>query len=58
MREDIILEVNGKKVKLKEFPMRALKGTVVGFIRSLNLEEKPKEITIKIVLDEKDSGSS
>ena len=58
MREDIVLEVNGKKVRLKDFPMRALKGTVVGFIKSLNLKEKPKEISIKIVLDEKDSGSS
>ncbi len=58
MREDIILEVNGKRVRLKDFPMRALKGTVVGFIKSLNLKEEPKEINIKIVLDEKDSRSS
>jgi hypothetical protein len=56
MREDIVLEVNGKRVKLKDFPMRALKGTVVGFIRSLNLEEDPREIRILIRLNEEDSG--
>ncbi|RLJ70016.1 hypothetical protein BCF55_0278 [Hydrogenivirga caldilitoris] len=58
MVEDIVLEVNGKKVRLKDFPMRALKGTVVGFIRSLNLEEEPKEIKIEIKLNEKDSRGS
>lgn len=56
MKEDIVLEVNGKRVKLKEFPMRALKGTVLGFVKSLNLEEEPKEIRIVIRLDEEDSG--
>lgn len=58
MREDIVLEVNGKRVKLKDFPMRALKGTILGFVKSLNLEEEPKEIRIKIKVDEEDKGSS
>ncbi len=58
MREKVILEINGKRVRLKDFPMRALKGTVVGFIRSLNLEENPKEISIKIILDDEDSGDA
>ena len=57
MKEEIVLEVNGKRVRLKDFPMRALKGTVFGFIKSLNLEEEPKEIKIKIVLDEEDNGN-
>ena len=56
--EEVILEVNGKRVKLKDFPLRALKGTVVGFIKSLNLEEEPKQITAKITLNEKDSRGS
>ncbi len=56
MKEDIVLEVNGKRVKLKDFPMRALKGTVVGFVKSLNLEEEPREIRIVIRVDEEDSG--
>ncbi len=56
MKEEIVLEVNGKRVRLKDFPMRALKGTILGFIRSLNLEEEPKEISIEIRLDEEDSG--
>lgn len=56
MTGEVVLEVNGKEVRLKDFPMRALKGVVVGFVRSLNLEEEPKEIKVKIVLDEEDSG--
>ncbi len=56
MKEEIVLEVNGKRVRLKDFPMRALKGTILGFIRSLNLEEEPKEISIEIRLDEEDNG--
>ncbi len=56
MREDIVLEVNGKRVRLKDFPMRALKGTILGFIKSLNLEDQPREIKIEIKVDEKDSG--
>jgi len=55
MKGSVVLEVNGKEVRLKDFPMRALKGTVVGFVKSLNLEEDPKEIRIKIVLDEEDT---
>lgn len=58
MREEIVLEINGKRVRLKDFPMRALKGTILGFIKSLNLEEEPKEIDIKIKLDGEDSGDS
>ncbi len=56
--EEVILEVNGKKVKLKDFPLRALKGTVLGFVKSLNLEEEPREIKVKITLNEKDSRGS
>ncbi|WP_457601261.1 hypothetical protein [Hydrogenivirga sp.] len=58
MKEEIVLEVNGKRVKLKDFPMRALKGTIVGFIKSLNLEEEPQDIRIEIRLDEGNSGKS
>ena len=58
VREDVVLEINGKKIRLKDFPMRALKGTVVGFIKSLNLEEDPKEIKITIVLNDENSGDS
>lgn len=58
MKEEILLEINGKRVRLKDFPMRALKGTILGFIKSLNLEEEPKEINIKIKLDGEDSGDS
>ena len=56
--EEVVLEVNGKRVKLKDFPLRALKGTVLGFVKSLNLEEEPKEIKVKIALNEEDSRGS
>ncbi len=56
MKERITLEINGKRVRLKDFPMRALKETVLGFVRSLNLEEEPKEVKIEIVLDEEGKG--
>ncbi len=54
--EETVLKINGKRVKLKDFPMRALRGTVLGFVRSLNLEEEPKEIEIIIKVDEEDNG--
>jgi len=53
MEDKVVLEVNGKRVRLKDFPMRALRGTVLGFVESLNLREEPKEITVKIVLNER-----
>ncbi len=57
MEKDIILEVNGKEVRLKDFPMRALRGVVLGFIKSLNLKESPREIKITLRVDEKDRGN-
>ncbi len=56
MREEVVLEVNGKRIRLKEFPMKALKGTVLGFVRSLSLEEEPKEVRVHIKLNEEDNG--
>jgi len=47
----IELEVNGKKVRLKEFPREALEGVILGFLGSLKLEEEPKEIKIYIRVD-------
>jgi len=46
------LEVNGKKVRLKEFPREALKGVLLGFLSSLKLEEKPKEVKVVIKVEE------
>ncbi len=46
------LEVNGKKVPLKEFPREALKGVVLGFLSSLKLKEDPKEVKVVIKLEE------
>ncbi len=44
----IELIINGKTVKLKDFPSRALESTIMGFLKTLTLQEIPKNITIHI----------
>jgi hypothetical protein len=46
--------VNGKEVKLKDFPQRALYNLVLGFLKSLKLEEEPKNIVIEIEVKERE----
>ncbi len=47
----IELYINGKRISLKDFPSRALEGTIIGFIKALTLKDEPKEIEIKIKKD-------
>ena len=44
--------VNGKEVKLKDFPKRALYNLILGFLKSLKLEEEPKEAVLKLEMEE------
>ena len=44
--------VNGKEIKLKDFPKRALYNVVLGFLKSLKLEEEPKEVVLKLEVEE------
>ncbi len=46
--------VNGKEVKLKDFPQTALYNLILGFLKSLKLEEEPKNIVIEIEVGEKE----
>jgi len=46
--------VNGKEVKLKDFPQRALYNVILGFLKSLKLEEEPKNIVIQIEIGERE----
>jgi hypothetical protein len=46
--------VNGKEVKLKDFPKRTLYNVVLGFLKSLKLEEEPKNIVIEIEVGERE----
>ena len=55
--EDVRIFVNGKEVKLKDYPKRVAYNLVLGFIRSLNLEECPLEIDIHVKIKE-DSRNS
>ncbi|SHK43156.1 hypothetical protein [Thermocrinis minervae] len=50
--------VNGKEVKLKDFPKRVAYNLVLGFTKSLNLEEEPREITLHVWVEQEDRGSS
>ena len=48
--------VNGKEIKLKDFPKRALYNVVLGFLKSLKLEEEePKNIVIEIEVEEREN---
>jgi hypothetical protein len=47
----IEIEINDKKIRLKEFPSKALESTIIGFIKALNLEEEPHDIKIFIKKD-------
>jgi hypothetical protein len=53
----IELEINQKKIHLKEFPSKALESTIIGFIKALNLEEEPHEIKIFIKKDAPDKNN-
>ena len=51
--------VNGKEIKLKDFPQRVVYNLVLGFAKSLKLEESPSEIEIRVkVGEEKSTGDT
>lgn len=56
--KQVVIKVNGKDIRLKDFPKRVAYNLVFGFIKSLNLEEEPKDIVIHVRLEKEDSGSS
>jgi len=51
--------VNGKEIKLKDFPQRVVYNLVLGFVKSLKLEENPSEIEIRVkVGGEENTGNT
>jgi len=44
----VVLKVNGKEISLNPFANNVISNTVWSMISSLKLEEKPKDIEIKI----------
>ncbi|MEJ5339278.1 MAG: hypothetical protein WHS43_06450 [Aquificaceae bacterium] len=48
--------INGKEVRLKDFPKRVLYNLLLGYVNSLNLEEQPEEIQVYVRLSEENSG--
>ena len=40
---DAKILVNGKEVRLKDYPKRVLYNLLVGYVKSQNLEEEPRE---------------
>ncbi|WP_448583398.1 hypothetical protein [Thermocrinis sp.] len=45
---EVQIFVNGQDIRLKDFPKRAIYNVVLGFVKSLKLDESPKEIEIKV----------
>ncbi|ADC88766.1 hypothetical protein Thal_0129 [Thermocrinis albus DSM 14484] len=58
MENKVVIKVNGKELNLKDFPRRVAYNVVLGFIRSLNLEEEPEYIEIHIHVSGKNRGDS
>lgn len=55
---DAKILVNGKEVRLKDYPKRVLYNLLVGYVKSLNLEEEPREIEVYVRLKEEDYRKS
>ncbi len=54
MEEKVRMLINGKEVKLKDYPKRVLYNLLVGYVKSLNLEEAPKDIQVYVRVEEED----
>ncbi|WP_333784702.1 hypothetical protein [Thermocrinis sp.] len=58
-RWQVQIFVNGKEVKLKDFPQRAIYNILLGFVKSLKLNETPREVEIKVkVGKEENTGNT
>ncbi len=55
--EEVKLLVNGKEVRLKDYPCRVAYNLVLGYVKSLNLEEEPKEIVLHVKVKENRASS-
>ncbi|MFN3871209.1 MAG: hypothetical protein ACK4MW_06995 [Aquificaceae bacterium] len=49
---EVKIFINGKEVKLKDYPRRVLYNLILGYVQSLNLEEEPKDIEVYVRLEE------
>ena len=47
--------INGREIKLKDFPQRVVYNLVLGFVKSLKLEESPSEIEIRVKVGEEEN---
>jgi hypothetical protein len=56
--EEVVIKINGKDIRLKDFPKRVTHNLVVGLVKSLNLEEEPREIVIHVRINRENSGDS
>ncbi|MFN3975906.1 MAG: hypothetical protein ACK4LT_02470 [Aquificaceae bacterium] len=55
---DAKIMINGKEVRLKDYPKRVLYNLLVGYVKSLNIDEEPREIEVYVRLKEEDSRKS
>ncbi|MFN3598283.1 MAG: hypothetical protein ACK4VK_00895 [Aquificaceae bacterium] len=49
---EVKILINGKEIRLKDYPRRVLYNLILGYVKSLNLEEEPKEIEVYVRLEE------
>ncbi len=49
---EVRLLVNGKEVRLKDFPQRVLYNLIEGYVKSLNLQEEPRHVEVHVRLKE------
>ncbi|WP_448587252.1 hypothetical protein [Thermocrinis sp.] len=52
---EVQILVNGEEIRLKDFPRRVIYNLILGFVKSLKLEEDPRDIEIRVRLGEKEN---
>lgn len=55
---EVKILINGKEIKLKDYPRRVIYYLILGYVNSLNLEEDPKEIEVYVKVREEDIRKS
>ncbi len=52
---EVKIFVNGREIRLKDYPKRVLYNLIEGYVKSLKLEDPPREIEVHVKLKQEDS---
>lgn len=55
---EVKIFINGKEITLKDYPKRVLYNLILGYVKSLNLQEEPRDIQVHVRLKEEDCRKS